>query len=97
MNLLKTLAIGATALALGTAAYAADKADKNATGKENSTMGKVGKATRSDDSTFAKLDKNKDGYISKAEAGGEKQRAKSGAKPGRKMIPREVIPNWDQN
>jgi Ca2+-binding EF-hand superfamily protein len=34
-------------------------------------MGKAGTATRSEDSTFAKLDKNHDGYISKVEAMGD--------------------------
>ena len=36
--------------------------------------------TRSDDSTFAKLDKNKDGYISKAEAAADPKLAKDFAK-----------------
>jgi Ca2+-binding EF-hand superfamily protein len=55
------LALSALALAAGSA-FAADK--------EKST---VGNATRSEDSGFAKLDKNRDGYISKAEAKGEKE------------------------
>jgi Ca2+-binding EF-hand superfamily protein len=37
-------------------------------------------ASRSDDSGFAKLDKNKDGYISKAEAKGNAELAKNFAK-----------------
>jgi Ca2+-binding EF-hand superfamily protein len=36
--------------------------------------------SRSDESGFAKLDKNKDGYISKAEAAGEPTLSKSFAK-----------------
>ena len=65
MKLTKALVMGASlALAVGSA-YAADTAKSK---KDEPAMGKVGKATRSDDSTFAKLDKNHDGYISKAEA-----------------------------
>jgi Ca2+-binding EF-hand superfamily protein len=60
------------ALAAGSA-WAAD-ADKPMDGKNND--GKLSKkeaanASRSDESGFAKLDKNKDGYISKEEAKGE--------------------------
>jgi Ca2+-binding EF-hand superfamily protein len=60
------------ALAAGSA-WAAD-ADKPMDGKNND--GKLSKkeasnASRSNESGFAKLDKNKDGYISKAEAKGE--------------------------
>jgi Ca2+-binding EF-hand superfamily protein len=60
------------ALAAGSA-WAAD-ADKPMDGKHND--GKLSKkeasnASRSNESGFAKLDKNKDGYISKAEAKGE--------------------------
>ena len=68
---LAVLAASAFALAAG-AAWGADKS-KN----EKST---VGNATRSDDSGFAKLDKNKDGYISKAEAKGEPELVKNFAK-----------------
>ena len=60
MKLVKTTVLVASAFALAVgSAWAADK------DKEKST---VGNATRSDDSGFAKLDKNKDGYISREEA-----------------------------
>ena len=73
MKLTKAIVLGASmALAIGSA-YAADTAKEK---KDQPAMGKVGKATRSDDSTFAKLDKNHDGYISKAEAKGSAKLAK---------------------
>jgi hypothetical protein len=62
------LAASALALAFGSA-WAADK-DKSA----------AGNVTRSDDSGFAKMDKNKDGYISKAEAKGNPAFSKDFAK-----------------
>lgn len=62
------IAAAALALAAGSA-FAA--------GKEKSTVGNV---TRSDDSGFAKLDKNKDGYISKAEAKREHELSKNFSK-----------------
>jgi Ca2+-binding EF-hand superfamily protein len=65
MKLAKTVLIAA-AFALAGSVWAADK--------EKST---VGNATRSDDSGFAKLDKNKDGYISKLEAKGEPELSKN--------------------
>jgi Ca2+-binding EF-hand superfamily protein len=66
MKIAKTVLIAsAFALAAGSA-FAADK--------EKST---VGNATRSDDSGFAKLDKNKDGYISKLEAKGDVELSKN--------------------
>ena len=69
MKLVKTTVLVASAFALAVgSAWAAD------TDKEKST---VGNATRSDDSGFAKLDKNKDGYISKAEAKDEPELAKN--------------------
>jgi Ca2+-binding EF-hand superfamily protein len=68
------LAVSALALAFGSA-WAADK-DKSAA-KDKSTAGNV---TRSDDSGFAKMDKNKDGYISKAEAKGHPAFSKDFAK-----------------
>jgi len=69
MKLVKTTVLVASAFALAVgSAWAADK------DKEKST---VGNATRSDDSGFAKLDKNKDGYISKAEAKAEPELAKN--------------------
>lgn len=73
MKFTKALLMGASlALAVGSA-YAADTANSK---KDQPAMGKVGKATRSDDSTFAKLDKNHDGYISKAEAIGSARLSK---------------------
>src|ERR1700704_4237393 len=65
MKLAKTVLI-ASAFALAGSVWAADK-EKSA----------VGNATRSDESGFAKLDKNKDGYISKLEAKGEPELAKN--------------------
>ena len=64
------LAAAAFALAAG-GAIAADKQ----TNKQS-----VSNMSRSDDSGFAKLDKNKDGYISKAEAKGEPTLSKGFAK-----------------
>jgi len=76
MKFVKLLTFGATAMALAIgSAYAADK-DNHAT----TTVGKAGNVTRSDDSTFAKLDKNKDGYISKAEAMADARLSKDFAK-----------------
>jgi hypothetical protein len=76
MKLVNALMVSATAMALAVgSAWAADKPEK-----ERSTVGNVGAATRSDDSTFAKLDKNKDGYISKAEAMGDSRLSKDFAK-----------------
>jgi Ca2+-binding EF-hand superfamily protein len=54
------LGVTVFALAAGSAWAADQSTEKN---KSN-----ISNATRSEDSTFAKLDKNKDGYISKAEA-----------------------------
>ncbi len=65
MKFTNALVLGASAMALAIgSAYAAGTSTK----KDEPVMGKAGNATRSNDSTFAKLDKNKDGYISKAEA-----------------------------
>jgi hypothetical protein len=66
MKIAKLALIAASALALAGSVWAADK--------EKST---VGNATRSDDSGFAKLDKDKDGYISKAEAKGDRELSKN--------------------
>jgi Ca2+-binding EF-hand superfamily protein len=80
MKIAKTLVLAASALALAVgSAWAAD-ADKPMDNKNND--GKLSKkeaanASRSDTSGFAKLDKNKDGYISKAEAKGEAELAKN--------------------
>ena len=74
MKFVKTLVLGASAMAFAIgSAWAADK-DKE---KDTTTMGAAGNATRSEDSTFAKLDKNKDGYISKLEAKGEPELSKN--------------------
>ena len=63
--------IAAAALALASSAFAADKQ----TNKQSASN-----MSRSEDSGFAKLDKNKDGYISKSEAAGEKTLSKDFAK-----------------
>jgi Ca2+-binding EF-hand superfamily protein len=74
MKLVKTTVLIASVFALAAgSAWAAD-ADKPMDGKNND--GKLSKkeasnASRSNESGFARLDKNKDGYISKAEAKGE--------------------------
>ena len=68
----------ATAFAFASASvWAADKPmdGKNADGKLSKT--EAANASRSDDSGFAKLDKNKDGYISKAEAKGNVELTKN--------------------
>ncbi len=80
MKLAKTLVLAASTLALAVgSAWAAD-ADKPMDNTNND--GKLSKkeaanASRSDTSGFAKLDKNKDGYISKAEAKGEQELSKN--------------------
>jgi Ca2+-binding EF-hand superfamily protein len=80
MKLVKTTVMVASVFALAAgSAWAAD-ADKPMDSKNSD--GKLSKkeasnATRSDESGFAKLDKNKDGYISKAEATGEPELAKN--------------------
>ena len=64
MKLAKSAVLAAAALALAAgSAWSADKTSKKS---------EAANLSRSDDSGFAKLDKNKDGYISKAEARGEK-------------------------
>ena len=81
MKLTKLAVTGAAALALAAgSAFAADKPmdGKNADGKLSSK--EVANASRSDDSGFAKLDKNKDGYISKEEAASEPELSKNFAK-----------------
>ena len=80
MKLVKTTVMIASVFALAAgSAWAAD-ADKPMDGKHND--GKLSKkeasnASRSDESGFARLDKNKDGYISKAEAKGEAELSKN--------------------
>ena len=77
MKIAKTVLIAsAFALAAGSV-WAADK-DKSSSSTDKSSVGStVGNATRSDESGFAKLDKNKDGYISKLEAKGEPELSKN--------------------
>ena len=80
MKIVKTTVLVASVLALAVgSAWAAD-ADKPLDNKNSD--GKLSKkeasnASRSDESGFAKLDKNKDGYISKAEAKGEAELTKN--------------------
>ena len=66
------LGLGALALVLGSAMAADKDAAKTKTNVSN--------ATRSEDSGFAKLDKNKDGYISKSEAAADSSLSKDFAK-----------------
>ena len=70
MKLVKSATMALTALSLAaSAAWAADTAtEKNKTNISN--------ATRSEDSTFAKLDVNKDGYITRTEAASDAALAK---------------------
>jgi hypothetical protein len=76
MKFANAMVIGASAMALAIgSAFAADTAKD-----KDTTVGKAGNVTRSEDSTFAKLDKNKDGYISKAEAMGDTRLSKDFAK-----------------
>ena len=79
MKLVK-LTVLASALAFAGAAWAADKPmdDKNADGKVSKK--EAANMSRSDTSGFAKLDKNKDGYISQAEAKGNAELGKNFAK-----------------
>src|SRR5437879_5141105 len=77
MKLVNALVVSASAMALAIgSAFAADTAKDN----DKTTVGAAGNATRSQDSTFAKLDKNKDGYISKDEAMADPKLAKDFAK-----------------
>ena len=78
MKLKQTAILAAAAFALATgSALAADKDNKQIDKSDKSAMSNL---SRSDESGFAKLDKNKDGYISKAEAAGEKTLSKDFAK-----------------
>jgi hypothetical protein len=81
MKLVKLALTGATALAFAAgSAWAADKPmdSKNSDGKISKK--EAANMSRSDESGFAKLDKNKDGYISKAEAKGNAELTKNYAK-----------------
>jgi hypothetical protein len=66
------LGLGALALVLGTATAADKDTQKDKTNISN--------ATRSEDSGFAKLDKDKDGYITKSEAAADAALSKDFAK-----------------
>jgi hypothetical protein len=71
MKFSKAVVLGAASLALAMgSAWAADKPmdGKNSDGKLSKK--EAANASRSDESGFAKLDKNKDGYIGKVEAKG---------------------------
>ena len=74
MKLFQSAMLGVAAFALAASAtWAADQStEKN---KSN-----VSNATRSEDSTFAKLDKDKDGYITKTEAAADPALSKDFAK-----------------
>ena len=81
MKFAKSLVLGAASLALAVgSAWAADKPldNKNADGKVSKK--EAANASRSEDSGFAKLDKNKDGYISQAEAKGQSELTSNFAK-----------------
>ncbi len=74
MMQLKAL-VAAVALAFAGTAIA-QKADKPMDGKNSDgkvTKKEAANASRSDTSGFAKMDKNKDGYISKTESAGQKE------------------------
>ena len=74
MTVITRTLLGAAAFALATSAFAAGD---QATEKNKSN---VSNATRSEDSGFAKLDKDRDGYISKTEAAGDKKLSQDFAK-----------------
>ena len=81
MKFSKSLVLGAASLALAVgSAWAADKPldNKNSDGKVSKK--EAANASRSDSSGFAKLDKNKDGYISKAEGKGQAELTSNFAK-----------------
>jgi len=81
MKFAKLAVLGASALALAAgSAFAADKPMDGANNDGKLSKKEVANASRSDDSGFAKLDKNKDGYISKAEAKGNGELTKNFAK-----------------
>lgn len=74
MKFVNAVVLGASALGLAIgSAYAAGTSTSK---KDQPVMGKAGKATRSNDSEFAKLDRNHDGYISKSEAKRDRKLAK---------------------
>jgi Ca2+-binding EF-hand superfamily protein len=72
MKFAKSAVLAAAAFALASGAALAADTQTNKSAASN--------VSRSDDSGFAKLDKNKDGYISKSEAKGEKTLSSNFAK-----------------
>jgi hypothetical protein len=81
VKLTKLAVTGAAALALAAGqAFAADKPMDGANNDGKLSKKEVANASRSDDSGFAKLDKNKDGYISKTEAKANAELTKNWAK-----------------
>jgi Ca2+-binding EF-hand superfamily protein len=78
MRLVKTVVLTASALALAVgSAWAADKPMDGTNSDGKLSKKEAANASRSDQSGFAKLDKNKDGYLSKAEAKGEAELSKN--------------------
>ena len=63
----------AIAVAFAGAAFAADKPMDGKSNDGKLSKKEAANASRSDESGFAKMDKNKDGYISKAETTGNKE------------------------
>ena len=81
MKFAKLAVLGASALALAAgSAFAADKPMDGANNDGKLSKKEVANASRSENSGFAKLDKDKDGYISKAEAKANAELAKNFAK-----------------
>ena len=74
MRLTQSAMLGAALLALAVGSAWADEATRAKTKTDIKTD--VSNASRSDDSIFAKLDKNKNGYISRTEAAADPALAK---------------------
>lgn len=70
MKVAKTALLAVSAFAFSGAAWAADKPLDGTNNDGKLSKREAANASRSDDSGFAKLDKNKDGYISKVESAG---------------------------
>ena len=66
MTVITRTLLGAAAFALAASAFGGDQAS-------DKTKSNVSNATRSEDSGFARLDKDRDGYISKSEAASDKK------------------------
>ena len=78
MKLAKLALLGASALALAAdSAWAADKPMDGANADGKLSKKEAANMSRSDSSGFAKMDKNKDGYISAAEAKGNAELSKN--------------------